>query len=132
MSAFPASWPRRIGLVLVTVFFVFAGISHFTNEAFFVRIVPPWLPAPLLLVQISGIAEIAGGLGVLIPRVRQLAAFGLLVLLAAVYPANVYMALNPEQFADLATPAQLYARLPLQFVAAAWVWWATRADMSAR
>jgi uncharacterized membrane protein len=118
-------------LFLLAAFFILAGISHFTREAFFVRIVPPWLPAPLLLVQISGIAEIAGGVGVLLPRLRRLAGVGLLALLVAVYPANVYMALHPDQFADLATPAQLYLRLPLQFVAAALVWWATRLDGSA-
>jgi uncharacterized membrane protein len=127
VSWLPASWPKRIGLLLVAAFFGFAGVSHFTNEAFFVRIVPPWLPAPLLMVQLSGIAEIAGGVGVLIPRTRRLAGFCLLALLAAVYPANVHMALHPEQFPDM-TPTALYARLPFQFVFAACVWWATKPD----
>jgi uncharacterized membrane protein len=127
MSWLPAAWPKRIALLLLSAFFVYAGVTHFTNEAFFVRIVPPWLPAPLLMVQLSGIAEIAGGVGVLVPQLRRVAGFGLLALLAAVYPANLHMALHPEQFADMATPAQLYFRLPLQLVAAAWVWWATTA-----
>jgi uncharacterized membrane protein len=127
MSWLPASWPKRIVLLLVAAFFGYAGVSHFTNEAFFVRIVPPWLPAPLLMVQLSGIAEIAGAVGVLIPRTRRLAGWGLLALLAAVYPANVHMALHPEQFPDM-TPTALYVRLPFQFVFAACVWWATKPD----
>lgn len=127
MPCLPTGWPKRIALLLLAAFFVSAGVSHFTNEAFFVRIVPPWLPAPLLAVQLSGVAEIAGGVGVLIPRLRRLAGFGLLALLVAVYPANVHMALHPELFPEM-TPTALYVRLPLQFVAMAWVWWATKPD----
>jgi uncharacterized membrane protein len=130
MPWLPTSWPKRIALFLVAAFFVSAGVGHFTNEAFFVRIVPPWLPYPLLMVQVSGIAEIAGGLGVLIPRLRRLAGWGLLALLVAVYPANIHMALHPEQFPDM-TPTALYVRLPLQFVAMAWVWWVTKPDAAA-
>jgi uncharacterized membrane protein len=132
MTWLPASWLKRIALLLLAAFFVSAGVSHFTNEAFFVRIVPPWLPAPLALVQISGVAEIAGGLGVLLPQLRRLAGWGLLALLIAVYPANIHMALHPEQFADVATQAGLYLRLPLQFVALAWTWWATQPDAAPR
>ncbi len=131
MPWLPAFWPKRIALALLAAFFVSAGVSHFTNEAFFLRIVPPWLPAPLLLVQLSGVAEIAGGVGVLIPRARRFAGWGLLALLVAVYPANVHMALHPEQFADVATPAGLYFRLPLQLVALVWTWWATKPDPAA-
>jgi uncharacterized membrane protein len=127
----PAAWPKRLALLGLAAFFVSAGVSHFTNEAFFVRIVPPWLPAPLLLVQLSGLAEIAGGVGVLVPRLRRAAGLGLVALLVAVYPANVHMALHPESFADVATPAGLYFRLPLQLVALAWTWWATQPDPAA-
>lgn len=132
MEWLPASWPKRIALLLLAAFFVSAGVGHFTNEAFFVRIAPPWLPAPLLMVQLSGIAEIAGGVGVLIPQLRRLAGWGLIALLVAVYPANVHMALHPEQFADVATPGGLYFRLPLQLVALAWTWWATKPDAPAQ
>lgn len=130
MSWLPASWPKRIALLLLAAFFVFAGVSHFTNEAFFVRIVPPWLPYPLLMVRLSGVAEIAGGAGVLIPGLRRVAGFGLLALLVAVYPANVEMALHPERFPDT-SPAFLYARLPFQLLLAAWTWWATKPDAPA-
>lgn len=130
MNWLPASWPKRISLFVLAAFFAFAGVGHFTNEAFFVRIVPPWLPNPLLMVQISGVAEIAGGVGILIPQLRRYAGWGLLALLVAVYPANIHMALHPEQFPDM-TQNALYFRLPLQLVAFAWVWWATKPDAPA-
>lgn len=116
---------RKLGLYIVAAFFVGVGITHFTNPDFFVAIVPPYLPAPLTLVYVSGVCEILGGLGVLVPATRRLAGYGLLALLVAVYPANIHMAMNPEQFPEIA-PAALYARLPLQFVFAWAVWWATR------
>ena len=80
-------------------------------------IVPPGLPSPQALVLISGIAEMAGGLGLLVPRLRAAAACGLIALLIAVFPANIYMAMSPERFAHLHVPAwALWARLPLQFL----------------
>ena len=127
MAWLPVSWPKRIALLLLAAAFSYAGITHFTGPEFFVAIVPPYLPEPLLLVYVSGVAEIAGGIGVLIPRVRRLAGFGLLALLVAVYPANIHMALHPELFPQM-TPTALYVRLPFQFVFAAWVWWATKPD----
>lgn len=129
MPIMPASWPRRIVLLLVAAFFVFAGVGHFTNAAFFVSIVPPYLPYPEALVAVSGVCEIAGGLGVLVPATRQAAGYGLLALLIAVYPANIHMALHPEQFPDM-SPAMLYARLPMQLVFAALVWYAACAPPS--
>lgn len=87
------------------------------------RIVPPWLPAHALLVQISGGCEILGGIGVLVPRLRKVAGVGLIALLIAVFPANVQMAAHPELYADLGS-AQLFSlRLPLQLVLIAWIWW---------
>jgi uncharacterized membrane protein len=129
MAWLPAAWPKRVALLLLAAAFVYAGVTHFTRPEFFVAIVPPYLPAPLLLVYLSGVAEIAGGVGVLIPRLRRLAGWGLLALLVAVYPANIHMALNPEQFPQM-TPTALYVRLPFQFVFAAWVWWATKPDVA--
>lgn len=128
MPWLPASWPKRISLFVLAAFYTYAGVGHFTNEAFFLRIVPPWLPYPLAMVQISGIAEIAGGLGILIPQLRWAAGIGLLALLIAVYPANIYMALHPEQYADMGSASAFYFRLPLQFVAFAWTWWATKPE----
>jgi uncharacterized membrane protein len=125
----PRSRVRAALLLLASLFFVFAGVSHFTNPDFFVSIVPPYLPAPLALVYVSGVFEILGGLGVLLPATRRWAGWGLLGLLVAVYPANVHMALSPEPFVAEGTPLwALYLRLPFQFVFMAWVWWATKPE----
>ena len=115
---------RRIALTLLAVFFIAAGLNHFLHPTFYVRIVPPWLPAHALLVQISGVCEILGGIGVLIPSLRRYAAIGLIALLIAVFPANVQMAQHPELYADIGGAPLFYIRLPLQIVIIAWVWWA--------
>ena len=123
---------RRALLVLLAAFFVAAGIAHFTATAFFVHIVPPYLPAPALLVYVSGVCEIVLGLLVLLPATRQLAAWGLILLLIAVFPANVHMAVHQVGFVDppawlpQPTPLGLWLRLPLQGVLIAWAWWFTR------
>ena len=97
---------------------------HFIRTPFYVRMMPPPLDQhALLLVYISGVCEILGGIGVLLPQTRRLAGFGLLALLLAVFPANVYMAMHPELFADIGSPTALAIRLPIQFLIAAWVWW---------
>ncbi|MFP6626251.1 MAG: DoxX family protein [Deltaproteobacteria bacterium] len=119
--------PRKIALLVVSAFFSFAGITHFTNTAFFLAIVPPYLPAHLELVYTSGVFEVMGGVGVLLPAWRKAAGYGLIALLVAVYPANIHMALNPDLFPDM-TATALYVRLPLQFVMGWLVWWATRAE----
>lgn len=99
----------RYGLALL---FLSAGLLHFVQPAPFLRIVPPGLPAPRLLVLLSGAAEVAGGLGLLRPATRRAAGWGLLALLVAVFPANVYMV---GLAGELHLPAWvLWARLPLQ------------------
>ncbi|WP_426489826.1 DoxX family protein [Hymenobacter sp. 102] len=116
---------QSISRTVLAVFFIGAGITHFTNPAGFLRIVPPYLPAPLLLVYLSGAAELAGGLGLLWPATRPWAAWGLLALLVAVFPANVYML--QTHGAGLPVPMwALWLRLPLQLVLMGWVWWSTR------
>jgi uncharacterized membrane protein len=116
--------------VIVAALFTGAGVMHFVDPAFFVAIVPPYLPAPEALVAISGVFEILGGVGVLVPATRRWAGYGLLALLVAVYPANIHMALHPEQFPDVTTTA-LYVRLPIQFVFAALVWYGACSPASA-
>lgn len=129
MPWLPRRWPKRIALLLLAVFFVYAGVSHFANPEQFVAIVPPWLPAALALVYVSGVLEILGGLGALWPRTRSLAGFGLVALLVAVFPANVQMAVDAQSWlAQGISPWALYVRLPLQLVLIAWAWWATRPD----
>ena len=104
--------PRRLSLYLLALLFVAAGILHFLAPGPYLRIMPPWLPAPRLLVALSGAAELAGGLGLLWPATRRLAGWALLALLVAVFPANVQML---QMHAQLHLPAWvLWARLPLQ------------------
>ena len=114
---------RVIALVALALFFTAAGINHFVHSVLYARIAPPWLPAPALLVQVSGIFEILGGIGVLVPKTRRFAGAGLIALLIAVFPSNVQMAQHPELYADIAPATALYIRLPLQLVLIAWVWW---------
>jgi uncharacterized membrane protein len=127
MLNLPQSWPKRIGLFALAIAFISAGANHFVNPAFFVAIMPSYLPAHLEIVYVSGAFEIAGGIGVLIPSVRSLAGWGLVLLLVAVFPANLHMAMNPQLFSDL-SPFALYVRLPMQLVLIVWAYWATRPD----
>jgi uncharacterized membrane protein len=111
----------------VALFFAAAGVNHFVMPRVYERIVPPGFGDPARAVQVSGAAEIVGGLGVLPPTTRRVAGVGLIALLVAVFPANVYMALRPEQAGAARIPrALLWARLPLQPLIMAWVWRATR------
>lgn len=107
----------------IALLFAAAGTAHFVWPAAFVRIVPPYLPAPHALVYLSGVAELLGVVGVLVPGLRAYAGWGLRLLLVAVFPANVHMALHPSEFERI--PAwTLYLRLPLQFVLIGWIYWA--------
>ncbi|HEY2391391.1 MAG TPA: DoxX family membrane protein [Candidatus Angelobacter sp.] len=107
--------------VLLAIFFISAGIMHFVIPSAYIRIVPPLLPAPGLLVILSGIAEILGGLGLLFSLTRRAAAWGLVLLLIAVFPANIYMAV-----AHVSAPGILgqswaqWLRLPLQIPLVLW------------
>ncbi|HEY1429956.1 MAG TPA: DoxX family membrane protein [Candidatus Tumulicola sp.] len=123
---------KTVATGLLGALFIVAGANHFVHSAFYQRIVPPSLPDPALLVVISGVAEIAGGIGVLIPPTRKAAGIGLIALLLAVFPANIYMAQHPELYRDLASASALYIRLPLQAVLIAWVFWTCFAHVSER
>lgn len=110
---------------LLAAFFIGAGLNHFVNPRFYEAIVPPSLKDEAeRVVQLSGVAELAGGLGVLMPSTRRLSGVGLIGLLAAVFPANLYMAKQPERFKSVPRWA-LYARLPLQPLMMLWAWRAT-------
>jgi len=118
--------PRRRSWVALGVAFVGAGINHFVMPRAYERIVPPSMKdRARSLVAVSGVAEIAGGLGVLLPWTRRPAGLGLIALLAAVFPANLHMARTPEDFRKIPRWA-LYARLPLQPLMMWWAWSATR------
>ena len=110
--------------MLLAVFMVGAGTTHFVNPDFFLKIMPPYLPWHLPLVYLSGLFEIALGLLLLVPRFSRLAAWGIVALLIAVFPANIYL----YQHQDLlpASPLVHLLRLPLQAVFILWAWWYTK------
>jgi uncharacterized membrane protein len=111
---------RTILRWLAAIFFIVAGTFHFLKPGLYLQIMPPYLPAPALLVAISGIAEIAGGLGLLIPSLRYAAGWGLIALLVAIFPANIYMLQHPGNFHIAVW--MLWARLPFQGLFILWVW----------
>jgi uncharacterized membrane protein len=111
---------RTILRGLAAIFFVVGGTFHFLKPEMYLQIMPPYFPAPQLLVAVSGVAEIAGGVGLVIRPLRRVAGWGLIALLIAVFPANIYMLQHPGQFHF--APWILWARLPLQGVFIAWVW----------
>ena len=108
-----------IGKTLFGALFVVAGISHFRRTGVYVRIVPSLLPYPKLIVLVSGAIEIFLGLLLLIPSWTRLAAWGLILLLLAVFPANVFMTMHPERFPRIPIWL-LWLRLPLQAALIAW------------
>lgn len=109
---------------LLAAFFILAGANHLRDPALYLPMMPSYLPWPYALVIISGIAEIAGGLGLLIPQTRRWAGWGLILLLLAVFPANLHMALNNTQLPGMhLSPLVLWLRLPVQIIFIAWVWW---------
>ncbi len=107
--------------------FVFGGLYHFINPALYLRMMPPYLPWHRFLVYLSGFFEVALGLLLFVPRYARLAAWGLVALLVAVFPANVRMALNPELFPGI-PPLVLWLRLPLQGVFIFWAYRLARSD----
>ena len=109
---------------LLAAFFVLAGVNHFINPDFYLKIMPPYLPWHLLLVYLSGFLEIALGILLLIPKFTHIGAWGLIALLIAVFPANIHMAVNHELFPEYAAMT-LWLRLPLQFVLMALSYWST-------
>jgi uncharacterized membrane protein len=125
----PASRAKRYALLLLVLFWVAAGVNHLVRPEFYLKIMPAYLPAHEALVFWSGVFEVLGGIGVLIPRTRVMAGWGLILLLLAVYPANINMALHPEQFPQFSRLA-LYGRLPFQVLFIWWAWWATRSNDS--
>ena len=107
---------------LLSCIFIVAGVLHFVVTPTYVSIMPGYLPHPVLLVQISGICEVLGGLGLLLPDTRAFAAWGLIALLVCVMPANLNMALHASDWPRIPVWA-LWMRLPLQLP---FIWWAGR------
>ena len=118
---------QRVVRLICATSFIVVGVLHFTHADQFVAIMPPYLPLHLELVWLSGVFEILGGVGLLVPQTRRFSAWGLLALLVAVFPANIHMAVNQVSVGWAlieAYPVLLWIRLPFQLVIAAQVWFA--------
>ena len=114
---------KRVGLVLVFLWFAIGGVAHFTLTELEMRIVPEWIPWPRAAVLVSGVFELLGAAGILIPVTRRAAGIGLFLLTIAVTPANVYMLQHAELF-HIPRWA-LIARLPFQALLMALIIWST-------
>ena len=113
---------KTLSIILMTLFYIMAGTNHFINPDWYVRIVPPILPFKTAIVYISGILEIILGTLLIFPKTRFIASWGLILLLVAVYPANIYVALTNGEVMDT-TPLIAWGRLPFQFVFIALAYW---------
>ncbi len=129
----PMSRTKRVLLWVMAAAYVLGGINHLLNPAFYVAIIPPGLPNPEWLNVAAGLAEIVLGVFVLEPRVRVFAAWGIIALLIAIFPANVYVAqvnLGPEGPGSGGGLGN-WVRLPFQALLILWAWWYTRPDPEA-
>ena len=116
---------KRILQWILGAAMILAGINHFLNSPFYLRMMPPILPAPIFLIYLSGVFEIALGVLLLVPKFTKFAAWSLIALFIAVFPANIYMAMNPQLFPEISLTA-LYLRLPLQIGLIGWAFWFTQ------
>jgi uncharacterized membrane protein len=117
----------KVSLGLQAALYVLAGLNHFRDPGFYLPMMPPYLPAHLELVYLSGVAEVVLGLGLLIPQTRRLAAWGLVALLLAVLPANLHIALEnvPLGGAEEGAGIWNWVRVPFQIPLLIWAWWFT-------
>ena len=115
---------RRIALGTVFLWFAIGGVAHFVATDAFVSIVPPYVPHPRAAVHVSGVLELLGAIGLLLPRTRRAAGIGLCLLTVAVTPANVHMLRHAGDYPDIPHWA-LVARLPLQLALLATIAWAS-------
>ena len=115
-------------IVAMSIFYIWAGIQHFIDPAWFVKIMPPYLPFHYEAVYLSGFFEILFGLMLLLPMTRYLAAWGLILLLIAVYPANIYLAFNeaPQKALGISAFVASWIRLPIQFIFLGLAYWHSR------
>jgi uncharacterized membrane protein len=115
--------PKVLLRWLLAAFFVLAGVNHFRMPSLYAAMVPPWIPWAAGLSAVAGACEILGGIGILIPEFRRRAGWGLVILLVAVFPANLHVALVGRMEGLNVPPAVLWLRLPFQAVLIAWVAW---------
>ena len=116
---------KSISILAMSFLYVWVGIQHFLDPAWFVQIMPPYLPLHYEAVYLSGFFEILFGVMLLFQKTRYFAAWGLILLLIAVYPANIYLAFNevPQKALGISAFAASWARLPIQFIFIGLAYW---------
>ena len=111
--------------LLMAAFYVFAGVNHFLDPAFYLNIMPPYIPAHGAAVALSGVAELLLGAALLWPRSQRLAAWGIVAILIAFLPVHVHMLANSQLYPETSVLA-LWLRFPMQGTLVAWAYWYTR------
>jgi len=118
---------KEILRAILGISLAIVGVTHFTHVEQYARIVPPQLPAPFSLVYISGVFEVLLGIGILIPYVSVIAAWGMIALFIAVFPANINQAINSIPIDGIPhSPIAYWIRLPFQAILIAWAYWYTQ------
>ena len=119
---------KLITIVIMSLFYIWVGTWHFLDPSWFVQIMPPSLPMHYEAVYVSGFFEILFGIMLLFSRTRYYAAWGLILLLIAVYPANIYLAFNeaPQKALEISAFAASWVRLPIQFIFLGLAYWHSR------
>ena len=117
---------KYIRILIMSIFYINVGMKHFTDSIWFTHIIPPILSKfDLFLVYLSGYFEIAFGIMLLMPMFRKISAYGLILLLIAVYPANLYLAFyqKPQELIGISAFAASWVRLPIQFIFLGLAYW---------
>jgi len=119
---------KSVLLVVMAVFYFAAGINHFVNPDLYMPMMPSYLPWHRALIYVSGATEVGFGLAVLMPSLRNAAAWGLILMLIAIFPANLHIALHDVPLFGRTEGYGIWnwVRLPFQAVLIAWAWWYTR------
>lgn len=125
------STPKRILLWIMAAFYIVAGVMHFAHPEYYLPMMPPYLPRHGALIFLSGVAEVGLGIAVLVPWLRSEAGWGIILLLIAILPANIHIALHdvPVFGAQEGAGIWNWVRLPLQGVLILWAWWYTQPDL---
>lgn len=123
---------KRILLWVMGFAYILAGLNHFRDPGFYLPMMPPYLPWHAALVFLSGVAEVVLGGAVLVPSLRRPAAWGIMALLIAIFPANLHIALHNVPIGGNSEGLGIWnwVRLPFQAVFIAWAWWYTGDDQS--
>jgi uncharacterized membrane protein len=122
---------KLISVIVMSIFYVNVGIKHFIDPNWFLFIIPPYLSSiGIEIVYLSGFFEVILGILLLIPKYRKFAAYSLIILLIAVYPANIYLAFNkePQELLNITAFMASWVRLPIQFIFLGLAYWHTRSD----